>query len=148
MRYLFLAFAALIVAGGAWALLGGSRDGGKAGRAAAAIPGAGPVAEMVAVRLPVLAADALTGQKVFAARCAACHGANAGGIDGAGPPLIHAYYRPGHHGDPAFVLAAQNGVRSHHWRFGDMPPVEDVTRAEIDAAIAFVRAVQRENGIF
>lgn len=107
-----------------------------------------PDGEMVAVALPDLAGDAALGQVVFADRCAVCHGPNAGGIEGAGPPLVHIYYEPNHHGDAAFFLAAERGVRAHHWRFGDMPPVEGVTRAEIAATIAFVRRVQRENGIF
>ena len=109
--------------------------------------GADAVAEVVAVTLPELAGDAAIGQRVFGARCAACHGASAGGVEGAGPPLVHDYYKPGHHGDMAFVLAAQQGVRAHHWRFGDMPPVTGISRAEIVAAIAFVRQVQRANGI-
>jgi hypothetical protein len=47
----------------------------------------------------------------------------------------------------AFVMAAQNGVRAHHWKFGDMPPVEGVTNADILNVVAYVRALQRENGI-
>jgi hypothetical protein len=47
----------------------------------------------------------------------------------------------------AFVLAAQNGVRAHHWTFGDMPAVKGVTQADVLDVIAYVRALQRENGI-
>ncbi|HHS93723.1 MAG TPA: cytochrome c [Rhodobacterales bacterium] len=115
--------------------------------AAGAAAGDGPV-ETVAVTLPDLTGDAAIGQKVFAANCASCHGPRAGGIDGSGPPLVHAYYVPGHHGDAAFFSAAERGVRAHHWPYGDMPPISNVTRAEVAAAIAFVRKVQRENGIF
>lgn len=97
--------------------------------------------------MPELAGDAVIGQRVFAARCAECHGPNAGGIDGSGPPLIHKYYEPNHHADAAFFIAARNGVRSHHWRFGDMPPVEEVTQAEIATVVAYIRQVQRANGI-
>lgn len=93
-----------------------------------------------------LSGKAATGQRAFAAFCASCHGENGGGTD-EGPPLIHRVYEPSHHGDAAFFLAAQNGVRAHHWKFGDMPPVEGVTRAEVETIVAFVRAVQRENGI-
>lgn len=109
----------------------------------------GAGAEMVTVVLPSgLDATEQRGQAVFAARCAACHGPNAGGIDGSGPPLVHRIYEPGHHADMAFVLAAANGVPSHHWTFGDMPPVEGITRAEVLDVVAFVRRVQQENGIF
>ena len=48
--------------------------------------------------------------------------ANAAGQNGVAPPLVHKLYEPGHHSDMAFIMAAKNGVRSHHWRFGNMPP--------------------------
>ena len=48
----------------------------------------------------------------------------------------------------AFVLAARNGVRAHHWPFGDMPPVgQPLTDGELAAIIAYVRELQRANGI-
>ena len=46
------------------------------------------------------------------------------------------------------VLAARRGVRAHHWGFGDMPPVEGVTDADIAAIIAYVRTLQKANGVF
>ena len=48
----------------------------------------------------------------------------------------------------AFVMAAKSGVRSHHWRYGNMPPVDGVTDADVKAITAYVRALQKENGIF
>jgi len=60
---------------------------------------------------------------------------------------VHAIYEPGHHGDLAFKRAAMNGVRAHHWPFGNMPPVQGITRADIGAIVAYVRALQRANGI-
>lgn len=87
------------------------------------------------------------GERGFVARCAVCHGTNAAGRDGIAPPLVHPIYRPGHHADEAFQIAIRNGVRAHHWRFGNMPPVQGVTRAEAATIIAYVRALQRENGI-
>lgn len=101
----------------------------------------------VAVVVPNLQGTAAVGEKVFNAKCVACHGKNAGGVDGAGPPFIHKIYEPSHHGDQAFALAARQGVRSHHWPFGDMPPVEGITDAEIAAVIEYVRVLQSENGI-
>lgn len=86
------------------------------------------------------------GERVFTARCVACHGARGVGTD-SGPPLVHKIYRPSHHGDFSFNLAVTRGVRAHHWKFGDMKKVEGVTRAEIEAIIAYVRALQREAGI-
>jgi mono/diheme cytochrome c family protein len=127
--------AAVVIAG--YSLYGGKGDG-AGGTAGAAI---------VEVQVPVLEGDAALGELAFTAKCAACHGKHAGGINGAGPPLVHSIYEPGHHGDMAFYLAARNGVRSHHWRFGDMPPVEGVNDTQIGRIVAFVRALQRENGI-
>ena len=86
------------------------------------------------------------GRDLFAEYCAACHGVNASGSEN-GPPLVHRIYEPGHHGDESFLLAAQRGVRSHHWEFGDMPPREDVTQTEVRVIISYVRALQRANGI-
>ncbi|HSM30420.1 MAG TPA: c-type cytochrome, partial [Woeseiaceae bacterium] len=63
------------------------------------------------------------------------------------PPLIHRIYEPNHHGDQSFYLAAKQGVRSHHWPFGDMPPVESITDAEVGQIVAYVRTLQRANGI-
>jgi len=88
-----------------------------------------------------------TGQRAYEAVCADCHGANAQGRQGIAPPLVHKIYEPNHHGDMAFVLAAQNGVRAHHWKFGNMPPVKGVTQADVLNVVAYVRALQRENGI-
>ena len=103
--------------------------------------------EMVSVSMPELGEAGLAGQEAFRARCAACHGVNAGGVEGSGPPLIHKIYEPSHHGDMAFYYAALRGVRSHHWKFGDMPPVDGITEAELVAIVEFVREVQVANGI-
>lgn len=68
---------------------------------------------------------------------------------GFGPPLVHKIYEPSHHGDMSFIMAVRNGVRAHHWRFGDMPAQTDakLTDGEIGAVIAYIRELQRENGI-
>jgi mono/diheme cytochrome c family protein len=103
---------------------------------------------IVTVQLPVsFSQQEEIGQRAYDAVCATCHGANAQGRDGIAPPLVHKVYKPGHHGDMAFVLAAKNGVRAHHWKFGNMPAVEDVTQADVLNIVAYVRALQRENGI-
>ncbi|MCB9942336.1 MAG: cytochrome c [Geminicoccaceae bacterium] len=96
--------------------------------------------------IPELTSPARAGEVVFDERCASCHGQDAVGTD-QGPPLIHKYYEPGHHGDQAFVMAATRGVRAHHWNFGDMPPVAGITADEIASVIAYVREVQAANGI-
>ncbi|MDZ7711360.1 MAG: cytochrome c [Roseovarius sp.] len=106
-------------------------------------------AAIVAVQIPSeLSSLAQMGKRAFNAKCAACHGANAAGLEGKGPPLVHKIYEPSHHSDMAFVMAAKNGVRAHHWRFGNMPPVDGVTDADVKTITAYVRALQKENGIF
>lgn len=94
-----------------------------------------------------LSSPAKFGEQVYNEKCASCHGVNAAGQNGIAPPLIHKIYEPNHHGDMAFLLATQNGVRAHHWRFGDMPPVEGVTQADIKSIVTYIRELQRENGI-
>jgi len=108
----------------------------------------GAGAPIVKVKLPdALSANAQIGERAFEAKCASCHGKNAVGQNGVAPPLIHKIYEPSHHADMAFVLAVRNGVRSHHWPFGDMPPVEGLTQADVQYIAKYVRELQRENGI-
>ena len=103
---------------------------------------------IVEVKLPSIFSDnAQIGKVVFETKCAVCHGANAAGQNGVAPPLVHKIYEPSHHGDEAFWIAAQRGVRAHHWRFGNMPAIEGVTRADVMMVAAYVRELQRENGI-
>lgn len=95
---------------------------------------------------PELSAMAAQGKIAFDANCASCHGANAAGTQ-KGPPFIHDIYNPGHHSDKAFVLAVKQGVRRHHWPFGDMPPQLQVTDQELAAIVRYVRELQKANGI-
>ena len=106
----------------------------------------GALSNRVNVIVPTLAGQAAAGERVFERACVACHGSNAAGGPG-GPPLVHRIYEPGHHADGAFLLAVRNGVRQHHWKFGSMPPVADVSPAETASIIAYVRTLQRANGI-
>jgi cytochrome c len=96
---------------------------------------------------PELSGEAVVGKRIFEAKCAACHGANAAGRNEFGPPLVHKTYEPGHHSDEAFQRAALTGVTAHHWRFGNMPPVPDLTRGDVQYIARYVRELQRENGI-
>ncbi len=98
------------------------------------------------VKVPSLSAQGKTGEAAFAENCAACHGRNAGGGD-KGPPLVHNIYNPGHHADAAFFLAAKKGVRRHHWRFGNMPPLPNVRDKQIADIVRYVRELQAANGI-
>ena len=125
-----------------------SADGNVDAPANVAEPVGGEGAAIVEVTLPEsLSTNAEIGKVAFEARCAVCHGANAAGQDGVAPPLVHRIYEPSHHGDAAFLVAVRNGVRSHHWRFGNMPPVEGLTDGDVKMIIAYVRELQQANGI-
>jgi mono/diheme cytochrome c family protein len=89
---------------------------------------------------------ATKGQVVFNASCASCHGVNAAGGIG-GPPLIHNIYNPGHHANKSFTNAVRNGVRQHHWKFGDMPPQKHIAFGDLVFLMKFIREVQQQNGI-
>jgi hypothetical protein len=39
-------------------------------------------------------------------------------------------------------------VRAHHWRFGDMPPVNVSTDSQIELIIQYGRALRESNGVF
>ena len=105
-----------------------------------------PIAQ---IAIPASFSDnAQLGQRIYEARCSACHGENAAGQNGVAPPLVHKTYEPSHHSDMAFIMAAKNGVRAHHWNFGNMPPVEGISDGEVRLVTAYNRELQRENGIY
>lgn len=87
-----------------------------------------------------------TGAAAFKANCARCHGERGVGTQ-QGPPLVHKIYEPNHHGDATFQRAAANGVRAHHWQFGDMPRIEGVTPEDVEQIVKYVRWLQRQAGI-
>lgn len=88
----------------------------------------------------------LAGKKLFASNCTQCHGENAMGTN-QGPPLVHQIYEPGHHGNASFVIAVARGVRAHHWDFGNMPAIPDLSIEEINQVICYVRELQLANDI-
>ena len=95
---------------------------------------------------PGLMPNPVMGKALFANHCAGCHGGDLKGSE-KGPPLLHKIYEPSHHADAAFQLAVANGVRAHHWKFGDMAPVKGVTPDDVAHVTAYVRAEQRKVGI-
>ena len=104
---------------------------------------------IVSIELPdELSKVAQIGKLAFQSNCLACHGENAVGQKGVAPPLIHKIYEPSHHGDESFQRAVAVGVRAHHWKFGNMPAIEGLTRGDVKAIIAYVRELQEANGIF
>lgn len=105
----------------------------------------GPIAK---VSVPAeFSQNAVIGKRIFEAKCAECHGENAAGQNGVAPPLVHIIYEPSHHSDMAFIMAAKNGVRAHHWDFGNMPQISGITDGDVKMVTAYIRELQRENGI-
>ena len=86
------------------------------------------------------------GKGLFAQKCASCHGVDLKGT-GTGPAFLHRVYEPSHHGDAAFQNAVANGVRAHHWKFGNMSPVKGLTPADVAHITAYIRMEQRKAGI-
>ncbi len=100
-------------------------------------------AEKVRVKVPlVLPADARKGKDIYDANCRRCHGRNLSGT-GKGPALI--LYEKSHHGDGMFLKAVREGVRAHHWKFGDMPPRAKLTDDDVALVIRYVREIQKFN---
>lgn len=87
------------------------------------------------------------GYELFQENCAECHGAGLDGTD-QGPPLLHGYYKPGHHADFAIFRAIEQGTPQHHWNFGDMEPVEGVDRQQAGAIVEFIRWFQQKEGLY
>lgn len=97
------------------------------------------------VKVPAFNLTEKRGEAAFNENCASCHGERLVGTD-QGPPLLHRVYVPGHHGDAAFYSAAKIGVRQHHWNFGNMPPLPDVSDGTMKSIIAYIRSIQSVNG--
>ena len=109
--------------------------------------GGSPGIDKVEVKIPEkFSAVALEGKEIFEENCSTCHGENAAGTD-QGPSFISSIYRPAHHADQAFVLAALTGVRAHHWKFGNMPKQPQVTQAQVLRIAQYIRELQRANGV-
>lgn len=95
---------------------------------------------------PGLVIDVNKGKTLYGQNCARCHGTELKGTT-QGPPMLHRIYEPSHHGDMAFQFAVQNGSVSHHWHFGNMPPIPGLAPDDVAHITGFVREEQRKSGI-
>ena len=82
----------------------------------------------------------------FASECAGCHGRRARGTE-RGPDLIHPDYGPSARSDAQFRRAVREGMPARRGGYGDMPPVEGVSERRLERMIAFLRELQRADGI-
>ena len=89
---------------------------------------------------------ARVGEYLFNANCSVCHGVGATGTN-QGPPLTDRIYYPGHHPDFSIRNAVRQGVKQHHWVFGDMAPVDGVSSDDVEKIICYIREKQRAGGI-
>jgi mono/diheme cytochrome c family protein len=87
------------------------------------------------------------GQVLYENYCASCHGLELDGSD-QGPPLVHPFYKPSHHGDKSFYRAVLQGTKQHHWNFGDMKPVEGMTPKKMDSLLPYVRYFQQQKKLY
>ena len=87
------------------------------------------------------------GKMLYEENCSGCHALQLTGTD-KGPPLLHPYYKPSHHGDQSFYRAALQGVQQHHWNFGNMPPVEGMTVEKMDSLVPYVRYYQQQKELY
>lgn len=99
------------------------------------------------IKEPELSNSLKSGKFLYTLKCSACHGDKTQGTD-RGPTFQSRIYHPNHHGDEAFFRAARDGARAHHWKFGDMPPVENITDEQIASIVAYIRAVQQANDVY
>jgi mono/diheme cytochrome c family protein len=152
MHKLILSFVAFVVLGGGFVAWNAMQPAAQVQGHSMTPPDTSGIAEgdpLAQVKLPAeLTTEAKIGKRAFDVKCASCHGANAAGQNGVAPPLVHKTYEPNHHSDMAFVLAAKNGVRAHHWKFGNMPPVQGLTDGDVRLIARYVRELQKANGIF
>jgi hypothetical protein len=103
--------------------------------------------DTVGLRSRAVPAEFQRGEELYRMSCSTCHGEAALGTL-QGPPLVNRVYEPNHHADIAFVFAVERGVRAHHWGFGDMPPLPEISRPEVTEIVQYVRWLQREAGVY
>ena len=87
------------------------------------------------------------GQLLYETYRSSCHGLQLNGSD-KGPPLLHPYYKPSHHGDQSFYRAALQGAQQHHWEFGNMLPVEGMTAKKMDSLVPYVRYYKQQKKLY
>ena len=95
---------------------------------------------------PGFKGDTRNGRTHFQKYCMECHGQEGKGTP-QGPPLVHKIYQSRHHANLSFHIAVRDGVKSHHWSFGDMKPVLEITPEETEHVVAYIRQEQKKEGI-
>ncbi len=100
----------------------------------------------ITVNVPNFSRQGREGLGLFGIYCASCHGENAAGTP-FGPALVDKLYGISNHDDNRFRHVIVNGVKAHHWKFGDMPSINISRSFQRDRIIEYVRELQRANNI-
>ncbi|MCL1592958.1 MAG: cytochrome c [Actinomycetia bacterium] len=137
-KYAVPMIVAAVVVGIVFIVLSGGGESSSAPRD----PMTGKTEFDIPVQDPTLVAE---GEVLYRASCAACHGSDLTGT-AVGPSHLSVIYNPDHHGDEAFAVAVVTGVRAHHWEFGDMPAIPQITEEDFNRIIAYIRENQRLRG--
>lgn len=138
-----LALLSSLLIAGTWLFWSKANDQSAAERA---YESAAPAFDPASDPASELSRNGARGRVAFNAACAGCHGRDAAGGPG-GPSLIDRIYEPSHHDDESIRRAVRNGVKAHHWRFGDMPAQPDMSPETVETVIAFLRETQAAKGI-
>lgn len=97
--------------------------------------------------IPELSALAQTGRDIINTQCMACHGVDGTGFSKKGPPLLHPMYREEIFPDFHFKRVLREGRPQKNWRFGPMPSQPQLSDADMNGIIAFVREVHTATGV-
>lgn len=97
--------------------------------------------------IPQLSASAEHGRTIINTQCAECHGVDGTGGSRKGPPILHSMYRAEIFPNFVFKRSVLEGKREKNWRFGPMPAMPELSEADVNGVIAFVREVQTATGI-
>jgi cytochrome c len=133
---------ALVVIGVVIVVLSGGSGGGSSAEGMPRDPMTGKTEFNIPVQDPQLVSE---GEPLYQANCAACHGLDLRGT-AVGSPHLSVIYNPEHHSDGSFALAVVNGVKAHHFGFGDMPPIPTVSEDDFVRILSYIRETQRTEG--
>lgn len=87
-----------------------------------------------------------TGDGLYAANCASCHGAELEG-NVSGPPLRSVIYGPDEYSDDEMKSAISNGVSEPRWGIGVMVAFPRLSDEQLDLLVAHIRDEQERLGL-
>lgn len=97
--------------------------------------------------IPELSTLAQAGRVIINTQCKECHGVDGTGYSRNGPPLLHPMYRSEIYPDHHFKRVLREGRPQKNWRFGPMPAQPQLSDADMNGIIAFVREVHTATGV-